>query len=290
VRLGDRDRAYATPCVAGDGTLYAGSDAKRLVALSPAGVALWKLETDGEADTACAITRDDRVVFAAGPHVYAVRRGGDVAWRIDAHKKVFTAPAIADDGTIVFGSQDHHVYALTPAGAPAWSVDLGADVDGGPAIGDDGDVYVGTDAGDVVRLRGASGEITWRAPLGGFVRGPLSIARDGAVLTGVYGPTPRVARISPDGVVIASLAVPGTGAREFGVHGGPLEDMTGALFFGAQDDLIRAIGPASAARDGGVGWAWEHRAAGDVDAPLTLLGSGALVAASDDGNVILFTP
>src|SRR5438105_2605026 len=83
------------------------------------------------------------------------RRGGDVAWRFDARKKVFTAPAIADDGTIVFGSQDHRAYALTPAGALAWSVDLGADVDGGPAIGDDGDVFVGTDAGDVVRLRGA---------------------------------------------------------------------------------------------------------------------------------------
>jgi outer membrane protein assembly factor BamB len=298
------DRAYATPCVADDGTIYAGSDAKRFVAVTPAGAALWKLEVDGEADTGCAIT-NGRIVFAAGPHVYAVRRGGDVAWRFDAKKKVFTTPAVADDGAIAFGSQDHRAYALTPAGALAWSADLGADVDGGPAIGDDGDVYAGTDAGELVRLGGKTGEVAWRTPLGGFVRGPLAITRDGDLLAGVYGPTPRLARVSPSGVVVASVAVPGTGAREFGVHGGALEDATGALYFGAQDDRIRAIGPAGT-------WEWAYEAGGDVDAPLTLLPlaepdagpseagtssasseareKGALVAATDDGNVILFTP
>jgi outer membrane protein assembly factor BamB len=212
-----------------------------------------------------------------------VRRGGDVAWRFDAKKKVFTAPAIADDGTIAFGSQDHRAYALNPAGALAWSVDLGADVDGGPAIGDDGDVYVGTDLGDVVRLRAKTGEVAWRSPLGGFVRGTLALGRNGDALAGVYGPTPRVARVASDGSVVATFAVPGTGAREFGVHGAPLEDAAGALYFGAQDDVIRGIGP-----DGS--WEWRYEAAGDVDSPLALLRSGALVAASDDGNVVLFTP
>ncbi len=101
-----------TPCVAPDGTIYAGSDAKRLVAVHPDGSIAGTLETDGEVDTAATMTRDGLVVFAAGEHVYAVRSGGDVAWRFDAKKKIFTAPAIADDGTIVVGSQDHHVHAL----------------------------------------------------------------------------------------------------------------------------------------------------------------------------------
>jgi outer membrane protein assembly factor BamB len=52
------DRAYATPCVGEDGTIYAGSDAKRFFAVTPEGVVAWKLEVAGEADTGCAMTSD----------------------------------------------------------------------------------------------------------------------------------------------------------------------------------------------------------------------------------------
>jgi outer membrane protein assembly factor BamB len=278
VALGNR--AYATPCVAPDGTIYAGSDTGRFVAVHPDGSIVWTLETDGEADTGATLTKDGLVVFAAGSHVYAVRAGGDVAWRFDAKKKVFTAPAIADDGTVVVGSQDDHVYALDAKGALRWSVDLGADVDGAPVIGDDGAVYVGDDAGEVVRID-ARGTVAWRTQVGGFVRGPLSLARSGDVLAGVYGPTPQMVRMGADGAVRGSLAVRGTGAREFGVQGGALEDASGALYFGAQDDEVHAIGPEGA-------WEWSYVTGADVDAPLTLLSSGALVAGSDDGNVYLF--
>ncbi len=115
------------------------------------------------------------------------------------------------------------------------------------------------------------------------MRGTLSVARNGDTLAGVYGPTPRVVRVGPNGAVTASFAIQGTGAREFGVHGAPLEDASGALFFGAQDDDVRALGPDGA-------WEWTFTTHGDVDAPLTLLSSGGLVAASDDGNVYLFGP
>jgi len=64
---------------------------------------------------------------------------------------------------------------------------------------------------------------------------------------------------------------------------GPLEDVRGALFFGAQDDELHAVGPDGA-------WSWSFTTGGDVDAPLTLLSTGALVAASDDGNVYYFLP
>ena len=50
------ERAYSTPCVAPDGTIYVGSDARRFYAVTPAGAIAWKLETSGEADTGAAIT------------------------------------------------------------------------------------------------------------------------------------------------------------------------------------------------------------------------------------------
>jgi outer membrane protein assembly factor BamB len=280
VELGER--AYGAPLVHEDGTIYVGSDAKKLVAASPQGNVVFRLELDGEVDTSPVFAKDGTVIVAAGKSVVAVRRGGDVAWRFAAKNKVYASPAIDDDGKIVFGSQDDHVYALAPGGALAWTVDLGADVDGGPAIGDDGSIHVGTDKGEVVQLdRG--GHVRWRTSVGGFVRGSLAVARNGDVLAGTYGPVPRVVRLAADGAIVGAFAVQGTGAKEFGIHGAPLEDAAGALFFGAQDDAIRAIGP-----DGALRFRFATR--GDVDAPLTLLGDGSLVVPSEDGSVTLLLP
>jgi outer membrane protein assembly factor BamB len=276
------DRVYATPLVHDDGTIYVGSDDKKLAAISKTGGTIWKLETEGEVDTAPVFGKDGNIVFAAGIHVCSVRRGGDLAWRFAARKKVFTAPAITDDGLAIVGSQDHRVYAVAAGGAVAWRVDLGADVDGAPAISDEGMIHVGTDAGEVVRLD-PKGNIMWRTAVLGFVRGALSIARNGDVLTGTYGPVPRVVRIAPDGTVRGAFAVHGTGAREFGIHGGPLEDEDGVLYFGAQDDAVYAVGPDGAQR-------WRFETGGDVDAPLTMLSDGSLVIPSEAGTVTLLLP
>jgi outer membrane protein assembly factor BamB len=274
-------RAYATPCVGPDGTIYAGSDAKKFRALTPDGKVVWTIETDGEADTG-AFVAEGLVVFAAGRSVHAARKGGDVAWRFEAKGKVFTAPALAKD-LVVFGSQDHHAYAVRVAnGQLAWSVDLGADVDGAPAVGDAGESFFGTDGDEVVRVE-PSGAVAWRTNVGGFVRGALSVARNGDVLAGVYGPTPRQVRIDgATGALQSGFSVPGTGARELGVHGGATEDDRGALFFGAQDDVVYAIAPEGTLM-------WSFAAQGDVDTPITLLPGGAVAFGSDDGHVYLLT-
>ncbi|MDB4979759.1 MAG: cell surface protein [Myxococcales bacterium] len=276
------ERVYSTPLVADDGTVYAGSDAKKLTALSPDGAVLWRLEVDGEADSGPVLARDGTIVFAAGSSVYCVRRGGDVAWRFPAKGKVFTAPALTDDGLVIVGSQDDHVHAIGAGGVLAWSVDLGADVDGAAVIGDDGAIYVGTDKDEVVRLD-SHGKIAWRAKVGGYVRGVLSLARNGDVLAGTYGPVPRLVRVAPDGTIRGAFAIKGTGAREFGIHGGPLEDADGTLFFGAQDDSAYAIDTEGAVR-------WRFETGADVDAPLSMLSDGSLVVASEDGTITMLLP
>jgi outer membrane protein assembly factor BamB len=246
---------------------------------------MWTLDLDDEGDTACALADDGTIVFAAGRSLYGVTDQGNVAWRFAAHGKIFTAPAIDDRRRVIVGSQDHHVYAVDPSTTPAakvWSVDLGADVDGSPAIDDDGTIVVGTDAGEVVRLD-ADGGVVWSTHVFGFVRGPLSIARGGDVLAGVYGPRSRVVRLdAKSGVERASFDVAGTGALEFGVHGAPLEDAAGNLYFGAQDDRVYALSPS--------GTMTSLETGGDVDAPMTLLSDGALVVASDDGAVYYLEP
>lgn len=273
-------RVYSTPCVGDDGTIYVGRDGRQFFAITPAGTVRWKLDTEGDADTGAAIAPGGIIVFASERTVYGVRPSGDIAWRFHARAKVYTTPAIGDDGTVYVGSQDHHVYAIGPGGTLMWSADLGADVDGSPALGDDGALFVGTDADEIVRL-GPKGDIVWRAAVGGYVRGPLAVGRDGDVLAGVYGPAPREVRVSAaSGHVVGAFPVQGTGAREFGVHGGALEDDDGTLYFGAQDNAVYAVDRQGALR-------WRFATGADVDAPLTLLEDGSLVAGSDDGMVYL---
>jgi outer membrane protein assembly factor BamB len=278
------ERVYATPCVADDGTIYAGNDGGKFVAISPEGKVRWSLDTEGDADTGPTIASDGTIVFAAGRAVYGVTPAGHVRWRFAAKRKVFTSPALGTQGHVYFGSQDHHAYALGPDGRLLWSTDLGADVDGAPAIDDHDAVFVGTDGDEVVRLDPDDGHVVWRAALGGYVRGTLAIARNGDVLAGVYGPRPRAVRLrADDGGLRGELAIQGTGARDFGIHGGALEDSTGALVFGAQDDALYAV-------DANGRLLWRFVTGGDVDSPATLLTDGTLVIGSDDGLVRALRP
>jgi outer membrane protein assembly factor BamB len=276
-------RSYATPCVDAKGNVYSASDAKKVFQVTPSGHVAWTLEVDGEADTACALADDGTVVLAAGRVLYGISPAGEARWRFSARGKIFTAPAIDDRGRVFVGSQDDHVYAVEH-GKKAFAVDLGADVDGSPAIDDDGAVGVGTDGGEVVKLDPAGG-VLWSAHVGGYVRGPLSIARGGDVLAGVYGPRSRMVRLDgKTGKEKASFEVAGTGALEFGVHGGPLEDAVGQLFFGTQDDRLYALAISPGKTS------FTLKTGGDVDAPATLLSDGALVVASDDGAVYYLNP
>lgn len=272
------ERIYASPLLLGDAVLL-GSDAKRFVALSLAtGKQRWRLDVDGEADTAPAEAPDGSVVFAAGRTIYGVRADGTIRFRLKMPRKVFASPAIGDDGTIYVGSQDDKLHAIAPSGTVKWSRNLGADVDCAAALGERGLVYVGTDAGQVVAFD-AEGMERWRAAVGGFVRGGLTITRAGDVLAGTYGPAPRVVALDgATGKELWSFGVQGTGAAEFGIHGAPLEDARGNLYFGAQDDRVYALDASGRLR-------WSFATRGDVDAPLAIGPEGTLYAGSDDGHL-----
>lgn len=279
-------RAYATPLVGSDGTIFVGSDAKKFFAITPAGAIAWKLDVDGEADTSAVSFGGDRIAFAAGSTLHVITTRGDARARFRTRKKIFTSPVVtlpssgpARDAVIYFGSQDHRAYAIRPDGTLVWSTDLGAEVDGGPALADDGSVYFGTDAGRVIKLEPARGTNVWSAAVGGYVRGPLSVSRDGSVFAGIYGPTPGMLRLAPeDGRLLGAFRIAGTGSRDFGVHGGPLEDDDGTLVFGSEDDRLYAI-----ERTGRVRFALDRGV--DIDAPVTLTSDGALIVGADDGSI-----
>jgi outer membrane protein assembly factor BamB len=272
------ERIYASPLVLGESVIL-GSDAKRFVSLALAtGKKRWQLDAGAEADTAPAETPAGGVVAAAGRVLFGLRADGAVRFRLKLSRKIYAAPAVADDGTVYVGAQDHRLHAVAPDGTLRWSRDLGADVDCAPAIGDDGTVFAASDAGRVFAFD-AQGNERWRAEVGGFVRGGLTVGRAGVVFAGTYGPGPRVVALdAATGAERWSFRVQGTGAAEFGIHGAPLEDAEGKLFFGAQDDSVYAL-------DSAGNLLWSFPTHGDVDAPLALGPQGVLYAGSDDGRL-----
>lgn len=274
---GDKSKAprvYATPCVGDDGTIFVASDAKWAFAVSAAGKITAKYETGEEGDTAVSCGKYG-VIVAAGRFVTTLSSRLDLLSRVKVDGKVYSAPIVAGD-LIVFGSQSDRLYGARN-GQIAWSADLGGDVDASPVAAADGSFWVGTDKGEVVHVS-HDGHVVSRTDVGGFVRGSLTLAKNGDVLAGTYGPVPRVVRVKPDGTLSEALTLTGTGSKDFGVHGSPLEAADGVLYFGAQDDAAYGVG-----YDGEL--LFRYATKGDVDAPLTLLADGTLLVPSEDGTL-----
>ena len=98
----------SAPAIGSDGTVYVGSQDKKLYAINgKSGVKLWGFETG---------------------------------------KVVYSSPAIGSDGTVYVGSDDKKLYAINgKSGVKLWEFETGSDVHSSPAIVSDGTVYVGSD-------------------------------------------------------------------------------------------------------------------------------------------------
>ncbi len=271
---------YSTPYVAPNGAVFVGSDAGFLYALDENGEILFRLATEAEADTGVVpgSGRDGLLHFAAGRDLWAITREGRVRWRFRARSKIFTTPAIDNDGTIYVGSQDDRLYAIASDGDLRWTFTAGGDIDSSPVIGDDGTIYFGCDDRRLYAIT-RDGRLKFRVPLEGIVRAPVALGLDGSVLVGVYGPRPRLVAVdAAEGTERWSFPVTLSDSTELGVASGPLVDADGRIYFGAHDDFLYALTP-----DGRL--LWTFAAEGDIDTPPALADDGTIYFGSDDGRL-----
>ena len=200
---------------------------------------------------------------------------------------VFSSPAIADDGTIVFGSHDKSIYAVDGAGTIKWRHPTGDLVWGAPALGPGGVVYAGSDDDHVYAFDLADGTVRWS-----FTAGPCRVS------TGVG---PEGARcdvdgvtVAPDGTVYASadglyaLAPDGKLKWKFApgvTHcaGTPAVGLDGTVYVGCHDDALYAVGPDGALR-------WSFRAGDDVDSSPAVTPDGVVYVGSDDHKLYALGP
>lgn len=259
-------------------TVWVGCDADLLFAFDTVtGEQRFRVRTDDDVDTGIALAPDGSVVFASGDELWSVTSAGEVRFRFHAQGKIFSAPAIEDDGTIYVGSQDDHVYAVDPSGELLWSFRAGDDVDSSPVIGDDGTIYFGSDDHYVYALD-RNGRTRFRVDVGGYVRAPVALSRANEILVPVFGPRARlVALDASDGTQRWEFVV-AADARDIGVGTGPLVDGDGNVYFGADDGFLYAL-------DRGGQMRWVFRSGGPIDGDPILTPDGTLLFGSDDRSL-----
>lgn len=155
-------------------------------------------------------------------------------WAFSAGDFIRSSPAIADDGTIYFASDDHVLYALNPDGTERWTYDAGTPIYAGPAIGADGTIYI-SPLDDRILAIEPDGTLDWEYTGLDTINTTPAIAADGTIYVGDY--SGRVYAIGSDG---AQEWIYTTGDSVFSSAAIALD---GTVYVGSDDGGLHAINP-----------------------------------------------
>lgn len=236
--------------VAPDGTIYQGTYAGRMVAITPEGQIKWTYKAGLEIWSSPGIADDGTVCFGSRDrNFYALTPEGKLKWKFATGAWVDSSPAIAPDGTVYFGSWDKNFYALTADGTLKWKFATSNLVTSSPALASDGTIYFGSHDRNFYALT-PDGKVKWTFTTGGAVDGSPTIAADGTVYFG--SADGNLYALHPDGSERWRLR---TGSY---TGSSPALDSTGTLYLGANKEQI------GVSRDGKL--LWHH----PVDVPLDM--------------------
>ena len=121
-----------------------------------------------------------------------------VNWAFPTGAAIESSPAIADDGTIYVGSDDHKLYALNPDGTLKWAYVTGNAVVSSPTIDTDGTIYVGSNDGYLYALH-PDGTLKWRSYCYDAIDGSPVIDASGCIEVSANGYDSSLWTIHTDG-------------------------------------------------------------------------------------------
>lgn len=240
---------------------------------------------------------DDGTIYlcdSVGGALKAVNPDGTLKWSFPLGAGSWSSPAIADDGTIYVGQDDHVLFGLNPNGSEKWSVKLSEVASYyacSPAVGEDGILYFG----DWDRFYAITplGQVAWSVEFG--VTSSPAIGSDGTIYVGGYldileGHQSGLAAIEPTGSMKWFFPVNVNGR----VQSSPAVGNDGTIYFGSNevnpecadgpeydDSHVYALNP-----DGSV--KWKYRTGGFVVSSPAITSNGLLVVSSWDGNLYAF--
>jgi outer membrane protein assembly factor BamB len=197
-------RASNDPIIDDDGTIYIMGEYEGLpvylYAINPDGTEKWKFGLDGQIIGSTAVIGEDGTIYIGSwdCRLYALNPNGALKWTFHAGSSIATSPAIAEDGTIYFGTMlsGNKIFAVNPDGSKKWHYQAGDSIHSDPAIGDDGTIYIGSRDNFLYALY-PNGDLRWRFEAQDVVKGSPSIADDGTIYVGSFDG--YLYAINPDG-------------------------------------------------------------------------------------------
>ena len=171
--------------------------------------------------------------------------GGTLKWRYLTGDDVRSSPAIASDGTIYVGSDDHYLYAINPNGTLKWEHQTDGDILSSPAIAGDGTVYVGSYK-YLYAIYPGDGTLKWSYEAGyEFNYSSPAIAPDGTIYVGSYDN--YLYAINPNGTLKWKRLTGNV------IYSSPAIAGDGTVYVGSNSSYLYAINP----DDGTLKWAYE---------------------------------
>ena len=201
--------------------------------------------------------------------------GNTLNWSITTGGPVESSPAVAQDGTIYFGSGDGNVYALNPVdGSTKWTSFLGGHIKSSPIIASDGTVYAASTNGQIVALEKSDGSQKWNVSFGGSYASSPTLGPDGTLYIA-----------GEDAVVRALDGATGNQVWQAGfssaIESSPAISVDGsAIYLGAGDKKLHAL----RTTDGSEIWSFSTGGA-IQSSPALDTQSNVLYFGSDDGRI-----
>ena len=146
----------------------------------------WSFPTHSSSDSAPAIAPDGTIYFGTwAGQLWAVNPDGSRKWLFPARNEIKSAPAVGPDGTIYFGSRDRRFYAVQSNGRERWEFETGAWVDSSPALATNGTIYFGSWDRNFYALS-PEGKKLWQFPTLGEIVSSPAIGADGTIYFGSH--------------------------------------------------------------------------------------------------------
>jgi outer membrane protein assembly factor BamB len=301
----------SSPAIGSDGTIYFGSDDKKLYALFPNGTKKWEYSAGNDVTSSPAIGSDGIIYVGSNDwKLYALYPNGTKKWEFATGFYVRSSPTIGLDGIIYFGSCDGTLlYALYPNGTKKWEFVGGERVYSSPAIGSDGTIYISSAAnnGKLYALY-PNGTKKWAFTFGTPVTSSPAIGSDGTIFIGstdgkLYalningnkiwdvhvGSVASSPAIGPDGTVYIGSDSPdcglhalypnGTKKWDFVTQGNiassPAIGSEGTIYFGSDDKKLYALFPNGTEK-------WDFTTGREVQSSPAISSDGTLYFGSHD--------
>jgi outer membrane protein assembly factor BamB len=215
-------------------------------------------------DSGAAIADDGTIYFGSG-EVYALHPNGTLKWVYKTGDPIFSVPALAADGTIYITSCDHYLYALRPNGTLKWKFNTGEIVSASPVIADDGTIYIGHSQGRVFAIS-PNGTELWHYDLTNDIYGSAALGMDGTIYIGSWDD--RLYALNPNGTLQWWFP---TGNH---VKGVPSIAPDGTIYFGSWDSYLYALYPNGTMR-------WRCRVGSGTETTPALAEDGTIYVGGD---------